>query len=87
MVDGVDFEYDQEVLPILPIFSLIKEKGNIGLQEMYRVFNMGVGMIVFVEEADAARVRDICISKGFESEFIGKTIPGTKKVVINGIDK
>ena len=87
LTEGVDFEYNQEVLPILPIFSLIKEKGNIGLQEMYRVFNMGVGMIVFVEEADAARVRDICISNGFSSEFIGKTIPGTKKVVINGIDK
>jgi phosphoribosylformylglycinamidine cyclo-ligase len=54
---------------------------------MYRVFNMGVGMIVFVEESDAARVREICREKGFSSEFIGKTIPGSKKVVINGIDK
>ncbi len=87
LTEDVDFEYDQEKLPILPIFSLIQEKGNIGLQEMYRVFNMGVGMIVFVAEKDAARVRDICIAEGFSSEFVGKTIPGTKKVVINGIDK
>jgi phosphoribosylformylglycinamidine cyclo-ligase len=85
--DDVDFEYNQEILPILPIFSLIQKKGEIGLQEMYRVFNMGVGMIVFVEASDAPRVREICIEKGFSSEFIGKTIPGSKKVVINGIDK
>lgn len=86
LTDDVDFVYDQEKLPILPIFSLIQEKGNIGLQEMYRVFNMGVGMIVFTPADSADRVLEICREKGFASEIVGKTVAGSKSVKINGID-
>ncbi len=84
--EDVDFVYTQEVLPILPIFSLIQEKGEIGLQEMYRVFNMGVGMIIFVPTEDADKTLEICRKHGFNSEIVGTTAEGSKSVKIKGID-
>ena len=40
--------------PVLPIFHTIQERGAVALDEMYRVFNMGIGMILIVapEHAD-----------------------------------
>ncbi|HVG02544.1 MAG TPA: AIR synthase-related protein, partial [Nitrospira sp.] len=42
--------------PVLPIFHTIQERGAVAWDEMYRVFNMGIGMILIVapEYADAA---------------------------------
>lgn len=40
----------------LPIFSLIQRQGNIDKQEMYRIFNMGVGMIIITAPRNAARL-------------------------------
>ncbi len=37
-----------------PIFRLIKQQGNIEEQEMFRVFNMGIGMAVVTAPGDAA---------------------------------
>lgn len=43
-----------------PIFSLIQKKGDIDDQEMYRVFNMGIGMAVVTAPGDAAMlIREI----------------------------
>ena len=41
--------------PVLPIFQSIQERGRVGVDEMYRVFNMGVGLILVTapEHADA----------------------------------
>jgi phosphoribosylformylglycinamidine cyclo-ligase len=41
---------------IPPIFSLIREMGNIDNEEMYRVFNMGIGMMVIAREKDAPEI-------------------------------
>jgi phosphoribosylformylglycinamidine cyclo-ligase len=40
----------------LPIFRLIQERGGVDPLEMYRVFNMGMGMVLFLahEDVDAA---------------------------------
>ena len=37
------------------IFQILQENGNIDLQEMYQVFNMGIGMVAVVSERDARR--------------------------------
>jgi phosphoribosylformylglycinamidine cyclo-ligase len=41
---------------IPPIFSIIKDIGNIDETEMYRVFNMGIGMMIVVPEKEASEV-------------------------------
>lgn len=42
--------------PIPPIFSIIQERGNVDEQEMFRVFNMGIGMIMVVSEKQEADI-------------------------------
>jgi phosphoribosylformylglycinamidine cyclo-ligase len=43
--------------PVLPIFRFIEEKGHVNEAEMYRTFNMGIGMILVAAPDHAARVR------------------------------
>ena len=40
-------------LPVPSVFDWLQEKGNIETKEMYRTFNMGMGMIIIVNKADA----------------------------------
>jgi len=41
---------------VLPIFNFIREKGDVSEREMYRVFNMGLGMLIVVGAAKADKV-------------------------------
>ena len=43
-------------LPTLPIFTIIEQRGGISSEEMYEVFNMGIGLVLMVSPADAAEV-------------------------------
>ena len=62
-----------------PIWKLIQEKGNISTEEMYRVFNMGIGMVAIVDKA-VAPVFQASIS---ESTFvIGELVEGERKVIL-----
>jgi phosphoribosylformylglycinamidine cyclo-ligase len=49
----------RESWPVLPIFQVIQERGKVAVEEMYRVFNMGIGIIVVTstEQADAVMRR------------------------------
>jgi phosphoribosylformylglycinamidine cyclo-ligase len=42
--------------PVLPVFELIQKMGNIDPMEMFRVFNMGIGMMIIVAEKDHAEI-------------------------------
>ncbi|MCP4050552.1 MAG: phosphoribosylformylglycinamidine cyclo-ligase [bacterium] len=48
--EGVRAEIKKEVIKTPDIFNIIKNAGNISQDEMYRVFNMGAGMIVVSSE-------------------------------------
>jgi phosphoribosylformylglycinamidine cyclo-ligase len=65
-----------------PIFRHLQEAGNIAEAEMYRVFNMGVGMVVIVppEERDnaLARLRE----SGEEPRIVGQVVAGDRGVEI-----
>jgi phosphoribosylformylglycinamidine cyclo-ligase len=43
--------------PVQPIFRLIQERGNVAEDEMYRTFNMGLGMVLVCAPADVETVR------------------------------
>jgi phosphoribosylformylglycinamidine cyclo-ligase len=62
---------------IPPLWHLVQQKGNISTDEMYRVFNMGIGMIAIVDQASLAKVQD-CIPE--ETFVIGELVEGHKKV-------
>ncbi|MFH0840114.1 MAG: phosphoribosylformylglycinamidine cyclo-ligase [Candidatus Omnitrophota bacterium] len=65
-----------------PIFSLVQKKGRVEDKEMYRTFNMGVGMILVLGKNDADKAKDILSGFGIKSYVIGKVIKGNRKVVI-----
>jgi phosphoribosylformylglycinamidine cyclo-ligase len=54
--EGLGAVIRRDACPILPIFSLIQAQAMIDDAEMYRVFNMGMGMLVIVPPADVDRV-------------------------------
>jgi len=45
------------------IFQTLQQKGNVDAEEMYQVFNMGIGMVVIVSEHDAKRTMSILRGK------------------------
>lgn len=46
--DGVGVRLERAAWRVPPIFRLIQERGTVAEQEMYRVFNMGIGMVLVV---------------------------------------
>ena len=42
--------------PILPIFGCLQKYGEIPMMEMYEIFNMGIGMVLAVEEAKVKEI-------------------------------
>ena len=79
--EGVGVVFDVKDMPVPPIFKLMVEKGEVGHEEAYRVFNMGVGMVWFVPEADADKAIDLINAKGFKACRIGEVVAGSGVVV------
>jgi phosphoribosylformylglycinamidine cyclo-ligase len=57
------------------IFQILQENGNVDAQEMYQVFNMGIGMVVIVAKRNARNAISILRAKR-----IGRIEPGSGKV-------
>ncbi len=56
IADGLAAEVDLSSWQVPPVFNHIQRTGGIAFLEMYRVFNMGLGMVVVVSEQDADAV-------------------------------
>jgi len=80
--ENVNVVFDSKSMPMPPIFKLICDEGNIPKEEAYRAFNMGFGMIWFVEESEVDSALKICNNCGFTTNVCGKVIEGEKKVVV-----
>jgi len=57
---------------ILPIFRLLEKYGNIPHREMFNIFNMGVGMVLAMDESEAQKAIDILAKHGDKATVIGK---------------
>jgi phosphoribosylformylglycinamidine cyclo-ligase len=68
--DGVAVEIDTTAWDVPPIFRVIQERGNVSEREMFRVYNMGIGLIVIVDSADVPVALDTLP----ETRVIGKTV-------------
>jgi phosphoribosylformylglycinamidine cyclo-ligase len=51
--DGVAVRLDTSTWPVPPIFTLLQERSSVSRDEMYRVFNMGLGMVLICESSVA----------------------------------
>ncbi|MBB6326122.1 phosphoribosylformylglycinamidine cyclo-ligase [Algoriphagus iocasae] len=67
-----------------PLFKIIQEESGTDWKEMYKVFNMGHRMEVYLDERYAEEIIDIAESYGVEAQIIGRVEPHEgKKVTIN----
>ena len=66
--------------PVPSIWKLIQQMGNISSEEMYRVFNMGIGMIAIVDKSLAA---DFQFSLSEPTFVIGELVKGERNVILN----
>ena len=64
------------------IFQWLMQEGSIPEAEMYRTFNMGIGMVACVAEADAERVLELLKASGEQAWRVGRVESGVNGVVI-----
>jgi phosphoribosylformylglycinamidine cyclo-ligase len=65
-----------------PIFGEIQRLGSVSDDEMAKVFNLGLGMVVAVAAEDTFRALDLLRSKGHRAVQVGEIVPGTGAVSI-----
>jgi len=65
-----------------PIFDFLKEQGDIPISEMYRTFNMGIGMVLIVDAENKEEFENYLISKKEEFYEIGQVVAGEGNVEI-----
>ncbi|MBI5707476.1 MAG: phosphoribosylformylglycinamidine cyclo-ligase [Armatimonadetes bacterium] len=73
---------DRRTWTPLPIFQLIQEAGNVPDQEMFRTFNMGIGMVLLVDADAAAAVVQQLNQSGEAAAVIGQIQSGPHDVQI-----
>ena len=76
--EGVDAIIEKSSYEVPAIFKLMKKLGNIDESEMYRTFNMGIGMVVIVAKEDAKKVVSIMENAGEKIYTIGNIVNGSK---------
>jgi phosphoribosylaminoimidazole synthetase len=73
--EGLTMRINRNSWPVPPLFRLIQAEGGVSDQEMLRVFNMGVGMVVVIPAELAAAAQSVL---GEESWLIGEVVRGTE---------
>jgi len=80
--EGLGVEIDSASWPRPAIFEWLMQEGNVPLPEMYRTFNMGIGMVIVVDPADEGRSLEILKTAGEQAWRIGRVARGADGVVI-----
>ena len=75
--EGCAVKIQRDSWPSLPVFDNIKELGNIDTEEMYRAFNMGIGM-VFIVDQKSSDIVSKALSKMITVYEIGEVVEGDK---------
>jgi len=77
---GMSTQFHSQAWTVLPIFQVIQQRGNVARNEMYRVFNMGIGMVVICSPDNSAKL----IKALPEAKVIGEVVKqtGESSVVI-----
>ncbi|MEW5847333.1 MAG: phosphoribosylformylglycinamidine cyclo-ligase [Myxococcota bacterium] len=63
---------DPATWPTPPLFKVLADGGNVSPDEMYRTFNMGLGMVAVVRQEDAQRAVDVLGTLGQKASVVGR---------------
>lgn len=80
--EGVKAVVKKDSYPIPPIFTLLQKTGNIEEKMMYNTYNMGLGMVLAVDSADAEKTLQALQTVGEAAYIVGKAEAGEKGVVV-----
>ncbi|MCI8830065.1 MAG: phosphoribosylformylglycinamidine cyclo-ligase [Lachnospiraceae bacterium] len=80
--DGVRAVIRKDSYPVPPIFRMLAEKGGIEEKIMYNTYNMGIGMVVAVDPADAKTAMEAMRKAGDTPYIIGSVEEGEKGVTL-----
>ena len=77
---NVRVEIRRDSWPVLPVFGWLQRLGDIADDEMERVFNMGVGLVLIVRAEEADAIQQLLDDSGLASWQIGQAIEGARAV-------
>ncbi len=82
MADGLTAKVEKAAIPVLPIFPLLQQVGNIPEHDMYNTFNMGIGLCMAVSKETAQAAVSAIESAGEKAVILGEVVPGDEGVVL-----
>jgi len=82
MSPDVDAVVERSSWPTPRIFAEIQTAGAVSDEEMARVFNLGLGMVIAVAEDQARHVTELTGAAGVESYVVGHLVPGSRRVFL-----
>ncbi len=77
---NLDAQIEKGSWPMLPIFPYMQKIGKVPEQDMYRFFNMSIGLVIMVKGEDKEKIEKIL--KNQKVFLIGKIIKGSGKVIL-----
>jgi phosphoribosylformylglycinamidine cyclo-ligase len=77
---GLSAVVDRSAWRVPALFRFIQEQGKVDREEMYRVFNMGIGMVIMIRPADADRALGVLRKAGERPVVIGRMEKGSPPV-------
>lgn len=77
--DGLAAEVEEDKIPVLPIFTALETYGKINHEEMFEIFNMGIGLVLAVSPEKVEKVRESVNEDVYE---IGRIVIKEDKSVI-----
>jgi len=80
--EGTAVEIQNGSWPVLPVFNAMQRIGNIEQAEMFRTFNMGLGMVIVCALEDAPQIKTVLASAGSDCYEVGAVVKGARKVII-----
>jgi phosphoribosylformylglycinamidine cyclo-ligase len=80
--EGAAVQINKGSWPVLPIFTVMQEIGNVPESEMYRTFNMGVGMVTVCSETATSIIKTHFSKQGVQCYEIGRVTEGNREVTI-----
>ncbi len=70
--DDMGIEIVEGSWEILPVFRFLEREGGVAHREMFNIFNMGVGMVIALDESEAQKAIDILTEAGETATVIGR---------------
>lgn len=77
--DDLAAEISEESIPVLPVFKALEKYGNIPHEEMFEIFNMGIGLVLAVSSENVDQVKSLVSEEVYE---IGQIVAKKDKSVV-----